>query len=272
VQTRRTLFLIGLFLTAALRTSARALQMLSPAQTVELEHADRKKRLLRLSDALGINAPQFFEYEISPAEHGLKEFPGSIPLLRVIFQEKVFFDFDKDVVRPETAPILKTVAQSLALDPPDVSLFIAGHTDARGSESYNQALGLRRARAVASQLAASGVNQAQLYDVSFGEMVPIASNETDDGRARNRRVEFLFGARPQPIAAWLVKQNTRPCGDTLTDLQNCTVPAHYTVESVTLSASPRNVATAQAPKQVVFGARIVDLDLHERVFTFRAPE
>jgi OOP family OmpA-OmpF porin len=268
----RRIFLNGLLIAGACPAWADSLQMLSPAQTVELEHADRKKRLLRLSDALGINAPLFFEYAISPAEHGLKDFPVSIPLLRVIFQEKVFFDFDNDQMRPEAGPVLKTVSQSMALDPPDVTLFIAGHTDARGTGAYNQALGLWRARAVASGLVGLGTNQAQMYDISFGKMVPIASNETDEGRARNRRVEFLFGARPQVVAAWLVKQPTLACADTVSALQHCAVTQRFVAESVTLAAKPADMRLATQPRQIVFGAKVVDLDLREKVFSFRAPE
>ena len=261
---------------------AAPLVFLEPYQTVQLEHDDRKKRLLRLSDALGVNAPQFMEYAIAPAEHGLKDYPTNIPVLRVIFQEKVFFDFNQDQMRPEAAPVLKIIAQSLALDPPDVTVFVAGHTDAIGSEAYNRQLGLRRARTVAAALAQTGVNRAQMFDVSFGKLVPIADNDSDEGRARNRRVEFLFGARPAPIAAWLVKQQTLPCSDTpQVTTQPCTLSPHIVAESVAL-AEPQKTVTANAsvkaltpttaPKTVTFGAKVVDLDMRQKVFSFRAPE
>lgn len=262
-----------LWLLAATSARAAGLQMLSPAETVELEHADRRRRLLRLSDALGVDAPQFFDYAIAPAEHGLKDYPGPIPLLRVVFQEKVFFDFAQDMVRPEAETALKIVSQSLALDPPDVAIFIAGHTDAIGSESYNRALGLRRARAVAAKLIGMGANGAQMYDISFGKMVPVASNETAEGRARNRRVEFLFGARPAAVAAWLVRQETAPCADTGTRaLQACAVQQKIVAESVTLSEKPADMKTQASAKTIVFGSKVVELDMRERVFTFRAPE
>lgn len=278
---RRRALLAGMW-GCCCRAMATPLTILEPYQTVQLEHEDRKKRLLRLSDALGVNAPQFMEYSIAPAEHGLKDYPTDIPVLRVIFQEKVFFDFAQDQMRPEAAPVLKIIAQSLSLDPPDVTVFVAGHTDAVGSESYNQKLGLRRARTVAATLVQMGVNRAQMFDVSFGKMVPIAGNDSDEGRARNRRVEFLFGARPAPIAAWLVKQQTLPCPDTpQAGPQPCTIAGHFTAESVGLAepqktvnqnAPVKSLTPAAAPKTVTFGSKVVDLDLRQKVFTFRAPE
>lgn len=253
--------------------AARAFQILEPKDTVELEHADRKRRLARLADAMGVDAPQFLEYRVTPAQHGLADYPVDIPVLRVIFDEKVFFDFDQDTMRPEAQPALKIIAQSLSLDPPDVTVFIAGHTDGIGSAAYNQQLGLRRARAVAGNLILLGVNQAQLYDISFGKMVPIASNDSDEGRARNRRVEFLFGARPQPIAAWLVQQPVAACSDNDVAAKACTVDARFTAESVTLAAPTVAVAGAPAAaKTVAFGTRTVTLNLRQKVFSFRAPE
>lgn len=265
---RRHLLAVAMALPAA---PARAFQILEPKDTVALEHADRKKRLMRLSDAMGVDAPQFQEYLISPAEHGLADYPVDIPVLRVIFSEKFFFDFNRDEVRPEAEGALKIIARSLALDPPDVTVFIAGHTDAIGSATYNQQLGLRRARAVATGLITLGVNRAQLFDISFGKMVPIADNTTEEGRARNRRVEFLFGARPAPIAAWLVRQDTA-CSDNGVAAKACAVENRYVAESVTLATPTTVVATPSSPQPVAFGRRTVVLNLRQRVFSFRAPE
>jgi outer membrane protein OmpA-like peptidoglycan-associated protein len=69
---------------------------------------------------------------------------------------------------------------------------VAGHTDSTGSEQYNQALSERRAQAVASYLASHGVNQKRLITVGAGELHPIASNDTEAGRAQNRRVELTI--------------------------------------------------------------------------------
>jgi outer membrane protein OmpA-like peptidoglycan-associated protein len=69
---------------------------------------------------------------------------------------------------------------------------VAGHTDSTGSEQYNQALSERRAQAVASYLASHGVSQKRLITVGAGELHPIASNDTEAGRALNRRVELTI--------------------------------------------------------------------------------
>ncbi len=181
----------------------------APYETVEIEHEDRKKRLQRLSS--GSARPIFYTERLNPAEHGLPDFPVSIPILRVVFDQDVFFDVDSSVIRPEAYSVLQTVAASLKREPPDVALFIAGHTDWTGSEDYNFNLGLDRAEAVARDLVRRGIYQAGVYRVSFGELVPIATNTTAKGRAKNRRVEFLFGANPTAVVKWLEKQPVQTC-------------------------------------------------------------
>jgi outer membrane protein OmpA-like peptidoglycan-associated protein len=258
------------------------LQMLEPWQTVDLEHADRKNRLTRLANLRGIVPPDFYEYQITPAEHGLADYPTNIPVLRVVFRDGVLFDFGKDEVKPEALAILDLIAASLRLEPPDVTVFIAGHTDAVGSVDYNLDLGLRRARAVARALATIGVNHAQLFAVSFGKAVPIASNDSDDGRAQNRRVEFLFAARLEAAAAWLAKQPVMSCGR-YASAQDC--PTNLTFRAVSVSvalaqplshidpATPGSVVPLRNPATAVtIGDRVVDIDLRQKVFHMRAPE
>ena len=73
----------------------------------------------------------------------------------------------------------------------NVKLDIVGHTDSTGTEAYNQALSVRRAQAVRAYLIAAGIDAARLTASGKGESSPIASNDTRDGRAKNRRVEFI---------------------------------------------------------------------------------
>jgi len=73
---------------------------------------------------------------------------------------------------------------------PDARFEIIGHTDAYGTEAYNRALSLRRARALQQRLVELGVSSARLDVSGQGESNPLVTNETEDGRARNRRVEF----------------------------------------------------------------------------------
>jgi outer membrane protein OmpA-like peptidoglycan-associated protein len=69
-------------------------------------------------------------------------------------------------------------------------LEVAGHTDSIGSDAYNDQLSQRRAQAVASYLTSRGVNSQRLMTVGGGERYPVASNDTEAGRAQNRRVEI----------------------------------------------------------------------------------
>ncbi|MBS0469841.1 MAG: OmpA family protein [Proteobacteria bacterium] len=268
-----------------------ALQLVEPWQTVQLEHADRRARLIRLANLHGVDPPEFYEYEIPPSQHGLSDYPTEIPVLRVVFRDRVLFDFDRDDIKPEAGEILNLIAQSLRLEPPDVSVFVAGHTDAIGSVAYNLNLGLRRSKAVARALVLIGVNQAQLYAISFGKAVPVATNDTDDGRARNRRVEFIFAARTEAAAAWLAHQQAMSCSDKhLVHAQECPMnltftgvlvasaspPARLSLPSRPTAMNPTSPVSSMSPggspADIRIGDKVVDIDLRQKVFRIRAPE
>ena len=99
------------------------------------------------------------------------------------------FDRDRSAVTPASAAIIKGIA-AIAARCPAEKLEVGGHTDNIGSEGYNQALSERRAVAVARALAEAGVDARRLSAVGYGETVPLADNETDEGRALNRRIEI----------------------------------------------------------------------------------
>ena len=100
-----------------------------------------------------------------------------------------FFDFDKAEVKEQFLPRLKAAADIIQNNP-HLNVVITGHTDSKGSEKYNEKLGLKRAEAVREWLIKFGVPAAKLQVESFGETKPIADNESEEGRAKNRRVEF----------------------------------------------------------------------------------
>lgn len=101
----------------------------------------------------------------------------------------VFFDFDKAVLKQESFPELNRIAEMMK-ERPDMQIEVSGHTDSMGPESYNQTLSQRRAKAVVTYLAEKGINSGRLKVEYFGESKPIDSNETSEGRSKNRRVEF----------------------------------------------------------------------------------
>lgn len=102
--------------------------------------------------------------------------------------EPVHFDFDKYSIRQDAVPILRGAATGL--DETGLRVVIAGHTDNRGSEEYNLALGERRAAAVRRYLANLGVAMGQMTIVSYGELRPVAQGNTEAAWALNRRAEF----------------------------------------------------------------------------------
>jgi len=101
----------------------------------------------------------------------------------------ITFAYDRSDVQPQFRPTLDQVADVLA-QYNQTLVDVYGHTDATGSDAYNQTLSERRATAVADYLASRGVQSARLGTRGFGKTQPIASNATEDGRAANRRVEI----------------------------------------------------------------------------------
>lgn len=99
------------------------------------------------------------------------------------------FDFDSASLRTEAVAVLDCVAR-YELDSAE-ALRIQGHTDSVGSQEYNQALGDRRAINSALYLQQQGVDPRRMSTESYGENAPVASNESMEGRARNRRVEIV---------------------------------------------------------------------------------
>ncbi|MDF2233122.1 OmpA family protein [Albimonas sp. CAU 1670] len=103
----------------------------------------------------------------------------------------VTFDTDSTVVKPEFKRPLNRVAKTLQKYPSSY-VDVIGHTDSTGEKAYNKKLSNQRAKAVASELIDRGVKRARIESYGRGENQPVASNETAEGRAANRRVEILI--------------------------------------------------------------------------------
>jgi len=101
------------------------------------------------------------------------------------------FDFDKTDIRPDSRPQLDEIGKLLK-DDPGLRLFVVGHTDNKGTPTYNLDLSRRRADAVAAVLIKDyHVDKARLAAYGVGQLAPVAPNDAEDGRAKNRRVELV---------------------------------------------------------------------------------
>lgn len=103
----------------------------------------------------------------------------------------VTFDVDRSEIRSDFNDVLDSVA--LVLEEYEKTLIeVSGHTDSTGSADYNYALSERRANAVANYLRGQGIQQQRFLIIGHGESLPIASNDTEQGRRQNRRVELTL--------------------------------------------------------------------------------
>ena len=112
------------------------------------------------------------------------QFSGSI-------RSGVSFAADSDEITPAAAQALDVGVAVLARDI-TVGMTVTGHTDAQGPDEYNQALSLARAQSVVDYFVANGIDPSRLVANGAGELEPVAPNDTPEGRAQNRRVEFDF--------------------------------------------------------------------------------
>lgn len=115
--------------------------------------------------------------------------------------QDVVFETGKADLKPGAAERLRPLAQYLSANP-DVKVRVDGHTDAQGSDSYNQDLSERRAQAIRTAISSMGVDPARVQAVGHGESAPLADNKTATGRQQNRRVEItLMGQNASNFAA-----------------------------------------------------------------------
>ena len=119
--------------------------------------------------------------DVSPTDNGAA--------ILVNLPNGVTFDTDSTLIKPAFRDTLDRVAQSM-VQYPDSLIDVYGHTDSTGSDPYNQTLSENRARAVADYLSSRGVSSQRLRSQGYGETRPVASNNSEEGRSANRRVEI----------------------------------------------------------------------------------
>lgn len=113
--------------------------------------------------------------------------------IKVTFDSGLLFGFDSADIQGAAEENLTEFANTMK-DFQESNILIVGHTDAKGSEDYNQELSEKRAQSAASFMGRRGISSDRIQTVGKGEAEPVASNETDEGRQQNRRVEVAIYA------------------------------------------------------------------------------
>lgn len=116
--------------------------------------------------------------------------------IRLIMPGNITFETAKFAINNNFYPTLNGVARVLAKFP-DTQLMVGGHADSTGAAQFNQTLSANRALSVANYLQSQGINGQRLMSRGFGSDIPLASNDTAQGRQANRRVELDIVAKPQ---------------------------------------------------------------------------
>lgn len=115
--------------------------------------------------------------------------PSPEPVVIASISGDVAFDLNKSTLKPEFYPELNQIIATLN-ESPETKFEIVGHADSTGDADYNQGLSERRALAVADYMKRNGISEDRFTTSGRGEMDPVASNETKEGRAKNRRVDI----------------------------------------------------------------------------------
>ena len=180
-------------------------ERLSDGKTIGTAHADPKtgeyKIALPMGNEYGFHAESDGYYPVS-AHLDLTDLSSFdevqrdlvlAPLTRgsSIRLNNIFFDFDMDVLRDESFPELDRLVRMLR-ERPSMIIAVDGHCDDYGGHEYNMDLSRRRARSVVNYLVSKGISAARLVPRGFGKTRPVATNDTDEGRQLNRRVEYTI--------------------------------------------------------------------------------
>jgi len=128
-------------------------------------------------------------YTITVADVGATDLSAGLKKSCHVALTGVLFDFNKATLQPASDPVLQKVADLLAKDPA-LKVEVQGHTDNVGGDAYNQSLSEARARTVMDWLIKHGVASGRLTAKGYGKTRPVADNDSDEGRSKNRRVEI----------------------------------------------------------------------------------
>ena len=164
----------------------RGLDFLDDGQRIArcLAGYDRRSRCL----ATPYEVADFSSKVIAPLNVRITRSDG--PLTEILGKGKVRFESGSATINPDSAGLLDRLAET-ALRCPTASVEIAGHTDNQGDDATNQALSEKRAQAVVDFFVRAGLPADRFKAVGYGSTQPVADNATEQGRAKNRRIDFL---------------------------------------------------------------------------------
>ena len=176
---------------------------------IRTEWGKRLNKLRALSNRRGFRAPSVQE-SIIVRSGELPNINYPTPVLRIAFEEQSFFDFNSPELRPDAIPTVDLVAELVRAEGPGSYTLIVGHTDAIGTDEVNDRLANLRATTVLQRLVAKGIGTQYLHTAAMGRRQPVAPNDTDAGRARNRRVEFFIAHSYEANIAALTALPVKP--------------------------------------------------------------
>ncbi|MFZ1805891.1 MAG: OmpA family protein [Cyclobacteriaceae bacterium] len=162
----------------------------APKGNYEMEIPDMGWYVLNASAEGYLNAADSIEVisdEVNPVIKDL--YLNKIEVGVTVRLKNIYFDFDKTTLKSESFVELDKVVDLLKTNP-SVEIEISGHTDSKGSDDYNLNLSQGRSQSVVDYLISQGIESYRLSAQGYGETIPIDSNDTEEGRANNRRVEF----------------------------------------------------------------------------------
>lgn len=163
-----------------------------------MSHTSRALLWLALAAATGCHAEATVTTQpTAPPPTQAAPPPPPAPLPQMItIRDRIEFETDKAILLPQSLPILDEVVDVMKKNPQIQLIEVGGHTDNVGDDTANELLSQQRAESVRTYLASKGVEMARMLARGYGERVPIADNSTEEGRLKNRRVEFRIMKQP----------------------------------------------------------------------------
>ena len=145
------------------------------------------KELMLKNLSTNLNSAYSGSYDITVPI--VKSFSCQKHFKSLLAKEKIHFEYDRARIKSSSYELLDKLVK-IANECPDAKIEVEGHTDSDGSENYNQRLSFKRANAVKKYLIEKGIQESRLTAIGYGELQPIATNETSEGKEQNRRIEF----------------------------------------------------------------------------------